>query len=113
MIFLLISLAYAAHNIMDYGATPNVSGYGIAQSNAVAFTLAFGYAVKDPSDREIIVPADLNFYMLPVALSNATNVTITIDGNIWACDDYEHWPAPDGKHYENLFEFTDMTDFKV
>jgi hypothetical protein len=55
---IIFTAAYAAHNIMDYGATPGPSDYNTAKANAVAFQMAFGYAVKDPSDNEVEVPAE-------------------------------------------------------
>jgi hypothetical protein len=51
--------------------------------------------------------------MLPIKLEKASNVTLTINGHIWACEDYEHWPAPDGRHYTDLFTLTDLTNFKI
>lgn len=105
MIKILLSAAVIAlskaHNIVDYGAledsTENTTRAFI---NSQALTQAIIAANSSLDDRTVVIPSNQSFVMMPVAVSNLWNVTLLIDGTIFASQDYQSWNRSiDGKSY--------------
>ena len=61
-------MASAAHNILDYGAKPNLNDTQTAFLNAEAFFNATVAANYSATDREVLVPSGNTFYMMPLYL---------------------------------------------
>lgn len=77
--------AQAAHNIMDYGAIPNLEDVTTAFKNGDAIAAAIAAAnAEGELDREVLVPAGYNFTHMPVYASHLNNLTITVDGTLLA-----------------------------
>ncbi len=83
----LTTIAMCAHNILDFGAVHDNSNTDIAYTNAKAMALAIEAALASTDDREVLVPENGIFYMMPFKLENAVNFTFTIDGLIYVSED--------------------------
>ena len=69
------------------------------------------------NDREVLIPANHTFNMLPIWANDVTNITITIDGTI-KCSKRQHkWPtSTNGKgttKVKNFIEFEEIHNFTI
>jgi len=60
------NVANAAHSILNFGAIPTKSDLGTEFGNAAAFYKAVMFAHNHKSDKEVLIPANLTFSMVPV-----------------------------------------------
>ena len=85
--------AQAAHNIMDYGAVPEVDDVATAFKNGDAIAAALYAAnAEGETDREVLVPAGYNFTFMPVYGDGLTDLTLTIDGTLLASTAWKEYP---------------------
>lgn len=98
----LLSMVRARHDVRDYGAMPEDDSLEAEQANSLAFMRALNAANKtvNPYEREVYVPADLTFHMMPVWGEYITNMTITIDGTIKATKRNHEWPNHIVTHHD-------------
>jgi len=91
---ILSSVVNAAHNILNFGAIPGKTDLGTEYGNAAAFYKAVMFANKHSRDREVLIPANLTFSMVPVqSFNNVTNVTITVDGTVLLSEKHDAFPT--------------------
>ena len=85
----------ARHDVRDYGAIAEIDSLEVEQANALAFMKALKAAneTEIPQGREVYVPANMTFHMMPVYGEYITNMTITIDGTIKASKRHDVWPT--------------------
>jgi polygalacturonase len=83
--------------------------------------LAAASSAEDPKEREVYVPEDMTFHMMPVWGSDMSNMTIMIDGTIKASKrqlmwPIHHWNEPTDPWSElrvrDLFSFSNVHNFK-
>ena len=114
-IALLAGGVSAVHNILDYGAIPNVHGdTATAFTNADAIASAMQAANQSESDNEVLVPGGYEFDFMPVVISDLSEITITIDGGLWASKNFRDYPRDNdgqGDVYD-LFSMLDIQDIK-
>ena len=69
-------------------------------------------------DREVYIPAGHTFHMMPVKLENLYNITLTVDGTVYASKRFHSWPTTvnlDKMKYKlwNVWEFSNVHGFKL
>lgn len=104
VICLLIQFAFS-HNILDFGGVADSETTESANMNSMAFEHAFQAANSNQTDRTVEVPAGHKFYVMPMTFMNATNITFTIDGEVWVSSDYKNWPLTQKNKYQNVFTY--------
>ena len=62
---LFSNVVNAAHNILNFGAIPTKTDLGTEFGNAAAFHKAVMFAHNHKSDKEVLIPANLTFSMVP------------------------------------------------
>jgi hypothetical protein len=93
-------VAFAAHNILDFGAIPSKTDIGTEYGNAAAFHKAVMFAHNHKTDKEVLIPANLTFSMVPAELfSNVTNVTITVNGTVLLSEKQDAFPPHTGDRF--------------
>lgn len=93
-LMLLANYSHAVHNIMDYGAIPDLDDVATAFKNGDAFAAAIEAAnAEGELDREVHIPADHKFTFMPVAATGLRNITITVDGLLLASTAHRHYPV--------------------
>lgn len=104
---LFASGVQAVHNILDYGAVPDLEDTASAYANADAIAAAIEAAIQpDSTDREVYVPDGLSFSFMPVYLHNLNDLIITVDGTLLASKNYLDYPLnSDGGVVSALFYF--------
>lgn len=60
------SISNAAHSILNFGAIPDKTDLGAVYGNADAFYSAVMFAHNHERDKEVLIPANYTFYMMPV-----------------------------------------------
>ena len=116
---LLLSQAFAAYDIRDYGAVANDDSLHAEEKNTWAFLQALSAANSTDveADREVLVPGDLTFNMLNLQAAYIKNVTITIDGTIMASKRNHHYKtSTNGKGKTKVidfFDFFEVHNFKI
>ena len=90
---LSLSLASAAHNILDQANLTLGAGATPAQerANSVAFHNVVMQA-NASDDRVVLVPKGATIYMMPVAFEGLKDVVIDINGAIIASANWKEWP---------------------
>ena len=96
LVCLLAHHANAVHNILDYGAVPDLEDTATAYKNGDAIAAAIYAANSTDSDREVLVPANTTFTFMPVTVSHLLNITITVDGNLLASKNHLDYPVNSG-----------------
>jgi polygalacturonase len=91
---LLARQVAAVRNIMDFGAIPDLEDTATAYANTNAIAAAINAAnAADSTDREVHVPADMTFTLMPIQMSNLNNLTITVDGTLLASKNWLDYPV--------------------
>ena len=74
----------ARHDIRDYGALPDDDSFKAEEFNQAALSNALyaANATEGLDNREVYIPANMTFHMLPMEQSELYNITITIDGTL-------------------------------
>lgn len=84
----LLTTVHAIHDIRDYGAISDDDSLHAERTNAQAVMDAIVAANYTEGlaegDREVLIPANCTFNMMPAYAEHLTNLTITIDGTIKA-----------------------------
>ncbi len=106
LLFTLLCVpALCFQDILAFGAVPNDDTLPAQQKNQRAITLALKHALLPTStgdDRTVLIPAK-KFYSLPIAIENATDLTLEIRGKLIACNRIKHWPRE-----SNRFSYPDF-----
>lgn len=104
------ALLASAHNILDYGAIEgSTEDTARAFINSQAMTRAIMAANQtDQDDKTVLIPYNQTFVMMPVVVNNLYNVSIVIDGQVYASQDYQSWNrSTDGRSYVHFWLFSD------
>ena len=110
---LLASGVNAVHNILDYGAVPDLEDTVSAFTNADAIAAAIEAAIQpDQTDREVYVPSGYSFTFMPVRLEGLNDLIITVDGTLLACKNYLDYPLNSGGGVPSMFEFRIVNNLK-
>ena len=96
LVCLLAHHANAVHNILDYGAVPDLEDTATAYKNGDAIAAAIYAANSTESDREVLVHANYTFTFMPVTTADLVNVTITVDGMLFASKNHLDYPLDNG-----------------
>ena len=101
------------HNILDYGAVPELEDSGTAFTNTYAIEAALTAAnVLGEADREVYIPAGYNFTFMPIYAEGLNDMIITVDGTLLASKNYLDYPHPDGGDCKDLIAFTQINNLK-
>ena len=85
-------LASAVHNILDYGAVPDLTDTPSAYANSQAIADALIAASGDETDREVLIPADKTFNIMSFSTVDLHDFSLRIDGTVLASANYLDYP---------------------
>ena len=94
---LFVTNVDALHDIRDYGALTDDDSLNAERVNAQAFmdaivaaNMTMGTAAE--GDREVLIPANCTFNMMPAYAEDLNDLTITVDGTVKASKRQHRWP---------------------
>jgi len=109
-LFAMAGTANAVHNILDYGAIPDLENPITERNNSNAIEAAFASANEDALDREVYVPAGYTFSTLEINASNVHDITFTIDGTLLHSKNFESFPQEEGT--SGIVDYLTMDDIE-
>jgi hypothetical protein len=105
---LFANVARGVHNILDYGAVPDLEDTATAYKNGDAIYAALYAANATSTDREVYVPGNTTFTFMPVQAADLVNVTITVNGTLLASKNNLDYPVYSSGGVVTIFDFTRM-----
>lgn len=98
LVLLFSHFCVCDQSILSYGAIAGDSSNDAGWTNSAAFTKALLAANSSNTDRTVLIPANNEFYIFEVEVSNLFNITITIDGNLYVSNNISAWPTSNSRH---------------
>jgi polygalacturonase len=97
--------AAQAFSVVDFGAVPNTTSAAEASSNAAAFVKAIAAASQAGSGAYAVVPAGLQFDLLPVLVTGQRAASLVLLGNISAHANISDWGGSKKVKFPPLLRF--------
>ena len=84
------------YSIVEYGGVANVSTNEVALQNSAALLQTIFAANSSSTDRVVLIPPNLFFFIFDVSVSNIYNVTIKIEGGLVISNNITEWATQTG-----------------
>jgi len=108
--FASLFLINACISIEKFGAIPYNSTFDAAKINSRAIELSFKFA---NITNKVACIYNKTFYVSATTISNMNGIKFVINGTLIAYDNITLWPLNDGGDTKNIFEFSNMNNFKI
>ena len=98
-----LSAVSASHSILNYGIVTPGSDITLNEEiqNTGALETAMLAANRSSTDRTVVIPKGLVVSMMPVHLTNLTDIRLDIQGDLLATKRYKNWTIYGGKGDES------------